>query len=71
MPGPQALLDTADDAVFLIGADGSLREVSPAAQKLLALATHGRIAPGAGLAVVGESARPALCRPGRAAARRT
>ena len=27
--GAQALLDTADDAVFLIAADGSLREVSP------------------------------------------
>jgi DNA-binding CsgD family transcriptional regulator len=58
--GTQALLDTGDDAVFLIGSDGSLREVSPAAQKLLALATHGRIAPGAGLAVIGESARPTL-----------
>jgi DNA-binding CsgD family transcriptional regulator/PAS domain-containing protein len=60
--GAQTLLDTADDAVFLIAADGGLREVSPSAQKLLALATHGRIAPGAGLAVIGESARPALRR---------
>ena len=58
--GPTPLLDAADDAVFLIGADGGLREVSPAAQKLLALATHGRIAPGAGLANIAESARPTL-----------
>jgi hypothetical protein len=38
-------LDTEDDAVFLIGADGGIRQLSAASQRLLAIATLGKIGP--------------------------
>ena len=55
-------LDTEDDAVFLIGADGGIRQLSPASQRLLALATLGKIGPDQMLSGVEEAARPVLSR---------
>jgi len=51
-------LDTEDDAVFLIGADGSIRQVSAAAQRLLAIAMLGKIGPHQMLSGIEEVARP-------------
>ena len=55
-------LDSAEDAVFLIGPDGALRQHSLAAQKLLALATQGKIGPEQVLSGVADGARPVLRR---------
>lgn len=56
------LLDTGDDAILLMGDDGRVRQMPAAAQKLLALATHGRIGPEEGLAGLGAAAQPMLQR---------
>ncbi len=53
-------VDTAEDAIFMIGTDGEIRELSAAAQKLLVLATQGKIGPDLMLSDVRESARPAM-----------
>lgn len=53
-------LDADDDAVFLIGADGRIRQLSGAAQKLLALAMQGGIGPEQIRSDVRDEARPAL-----------
>ncbi len=55
-----ALVDSADDAIVIVGADGEVRQLAASAQKLLALATHGRIGPAEGLAGTGDAARPVL-----------
>lgn len=49
-----------EDAVFVIGPDGEIRQIAAAAQKLLALATQGGIGPEQMLTHLRESARPAL-----------
>ena len=54
--------DTEDDAVFLIDGDGSIRRLSAAAQKLLALATQGKIGPESGLTAIDDAARSILRR---------
>jgi DNA-binding CsgD family transcriptional regulator/PAS domain-containing protein len=53
-------LDADDDAVFLIDADGRIRQLSGAAQKLLALAMQGGIGPEQVRAGIEDEARPAL-----------
>jgi DNA-binding NarL/FixJ family response regulator len=55
-------LDTEDDAVFLIGADGDIRQLSAASQRLLALATLGKIGPDRMLSGIEEAAQPTLLR---------
>jgi hypothetical protein len=55
-------LDTEEDAVFLVGADGGIRELSAASQRLLALATLGKIGPDQMLSGIEEAARPILLR---------
>jgi len=55
-------LDTDDDAVFLVGADGRLRQLSTQAQKLLALATLGKIGPDQPLSGIEDATRPTLLR---------
>lgn len=55
-----AFLDAADDAVFLMRADGGVSELSLAAQKLLSLATQDHIGPDAVTAGIAEAARPVL-----------
>jgi DNA-binding NarL/FixJ family response regulator len=55
-------LDTDDDAVFLIGPDGDIRHLSAASQRLLALATLGKIGPDQMLSGTEEAARPVLLR---------
>lgn len=58
--GDVAFLDAADDAVFLMRADGGVSQLSLAAQKLLSLATQGHIGPDAVSAGIAEAARPVL-----------
>ena len=55
-------LDTDDDALFLVGIDGGIRQLSTQAQKLLALATLGRIGPDQPLSGIEDAARPTLLR---------
>jgi DNA-binding CsgD family transcriptional regulator len=55
-------LDTDDDAVFLIGADAAIRQISLNSQKLLTLATQGRIGPQHALTVDESTLRPTLLR---------
>lgn len=55
-------VDTEDDAVFLIGVDGGIRQLSAKSEELLALATLGKIGPDATLASIEETARSALRR---------
>ena len=54
--------DTEDDAVFLVGGDGSIRQLAATAQKLLALATQGKIGPDSTLNGIDAAARPVLRR---------
>jgi DNA-binding CsgD family transcriptional regulator len=54
--------DAEDDAIFLIGTDGDIRQQSLASQKLLALALAGKIGPEQVLAGIGDAVRPALRR---------
>lgn len=58
--GGARLLDSADDAVFTIGRDGSIQQLSTESHRLLALATQGNIGPDRGLSGAGERARPTL-----------
>ncbi len=53
-------LDADEDAVFVVEADGRIRQLSAAARKLLTLATHGGIGPEQIRSGVEEGARPAL-----------
>jgi len=55
-------LDADDDAVFLIDAEGSIRQQSLASQKLLALALAGKIGPEQVLAGIDDAVRPTLRR---------
>jgi DNA-binding CsgD family transcriptional regulator len=55
-------VDTEDDAVFLIGVDGGIRQLSAKSERLLALATLGKIGPDQMLSGIEETARPALRR---------
>lgn len=55
-----AFIDSGDDAVFVVGEDGDLRQLPAPAEKLLALATHGRIGPGDRVADVAREAQPTL-----------
>ncbi|MFO1316540.1 MAG: helix-turn-helix transcriptional regulator [Burkholderiales bacterium] len=61
-PAGAGLLDAGDDAVMLVDFAGRVRQLPAAAQKLLALATHGKIGPGEGLAGLGAAAQPMLQR---------
>jgi DNA-binding CsgD family transcriptional regulator len=54
----QSLVDSTDDAIFLVGADGELRQSSAAAQNLLALSMLGRVGPAD--RELGDAARPTL-----------
>ena len=54
--------DTDDDAVFLVARDGSIRQLSGAAQKLLALATQGELGRDSTLTGIENAARPILQR---------
>ena len=58
----QDFLDTDDDAVFLIGADAGIRQISLNSQKLLTLATQGRIGPQHSLTIDDHALRPMLLR---------
>jgi DNA-binding CsgD family transcriptional regulator len=60
--GVQAFVDTDDDAVFLIGHDGEIRQLSSAAHKLLTLATHGKFGREQMRRTAEDEARPALQR---------
>jgi len=53
-------VDADEEAVFLVEADGRIRQLSAAAQKLLALALQGGMGPGQIRSGLEESARPAL-----------
>jgi DNA-binding CsgD family transcriptional regulator len=53
-------VDTDDEAVLLIGADGGVRELSQSGRKLLILATQGRIGPAEIAAGLEDAARPLL-----------
>ena len=53
-------LDTDDDNVFFVGADGELRQISTAAQRLLALATQDTLGPQPKRDAVDDAARPTL-----------
>ena len=55
-------LDADDDAVFLIDAEGGIRQQSLASQKLLALALAGKIGPEQVLAGIDDAVRPTLRR---------
>ncbi len=57
---PQEFLDTEDDNIFFVGVDGEIRQVSTAAQRLLALATQDTLGPEASGARAFEAARPTL-----------
>lgn len=56
------MLESAEDAVFLVDGNGGLRQLSSAAQRLLALATQGRIGPEQMRMGVDDGARPVLRR---------
>jgi len=58
--GPQEFLDTEDDNIFFIGVDGDIRQLSSAAQRLLALATQDALGPEQTGAQTHEGARPTL-----------
>ena len=53
-------LDAEDDAVFVLGAEGDIGQMSASARKLLALAIEGKIAPTASAGELEYAARPAL-----------
>jgi len=55
-------VDTDDDAVFLIGLDGDIRQLSMGAHKLLALSIAGKLGPGNALPQIEDAARPTLRR---------
>lgn len=61
-PDAQGFLDTEDDAIFFIGIDGEIRQLSTASQRLLALATQGAIGRRPMLSSLDEAARPTLRR---------
>ena len=58
--GGQPFVDSGDDAVFVVGENGDLRQLPAPAQKLLALAARGRIGPADRLPDVAVAAQPVL-----------
>ena len=55
-------VDTEDDSMFMTDIDGSVRQLSMAARKLLTLALVGKLGPGRALPDIEEAARPTLRR---------